>query len=297
MLINIFLGNHTAYDFLRMQDILAPIAAGLVEAGHSVKYDLKKLAPAPAVNLLVEFFQPAFTEELTAFKAAHGDRLRLGILGTEDMEDASVMANPKQPWRRANFERILPLADFVWTLLPNTDWYQTRVPGGRAKFLAYGHCASLREPAPVAPKDKDCLLYGTSGPYRERIIEQLRARGRSVFVSECALPDYLRRDHVGRARLILDIRRNEGVRYCSPSRICYGLHSGTAVVAERFDESRLGELYRYCEAPAPADFVDHVDQLLKGDTDKLAADALTRFAAETSMRANLEAALAGISAG
>ncbi len=293
MLINIFLGNHTAYDFLRMQDILAPIAAGLVEAGHAVKYDLKKLAPAPAVNLLVEFFQPTFTEELLAFKAAHGERLRFGILGTEDMEDASVMDNPKQPWRRANFERILPLADFVWTLLPNTDWYDSHVSAGHARFLAYGHCAGLREPAPVAPKDIDCLLYGTSGPYREGVIAQLRGRGRSVFVSECALPDYLRRDHVGRARLILDLRRNEGVRFCSPSRICYGLHSGTAVVAERFDTSLLGELYRYCQAPAPDRFVDHVDHLLKGDTDALAADALARFAAETSMRANLDGVMAG----
>ena len=289
MLINIYLGNHTAYDFLRMQDILAPIAAGLVEAGHSVKYDLKRFAPAPAINLLVEFFQPAFVQELRAFKQASGERLRFGILGTEDMEDASVMANPKQPWRRANFEALLPLADFAWTLLPNLDWYGRFLPEDRIGFLRYGHCRSLREPAPVAAKDIDCLLYGTSGPYRQRVVDALRARGRTVFVSECALPDYLRRDAVGRSRLILDLRRNEGVRFCSPSRICYGLHSGTAVVSERFDGSALGELYAYCQSPEPAAFVDCVDALLNGDTDALAAEALERFAARTSMRANLQA--------
>jgi hypothetical protein len=292
MLINIYLGNHTAYDFLRMQDILAPIAAGLVEAGHSVKYDLKRFSPAPAVNLLIEFFQPAFTQELLDFKRAAGQRLRFGILGTEDMEDASVMANPKQPWRRANFETLLPLADFVWTLLPNRDWYTGFLPAERVGFLRYGHCAALREPPPVAPKDIDCLLYGSSGPYRERVTDALKARGRSVFISECALPDYLRRDAAGRSRLILDLRRNEGVRFCSPSRICYGLHSGTAVVAEGFDTSALSELYAFCQSPEPAIFVEHVDALLEQDTDRVAAEALERFAALTSMRANLETIMA-----
>ena len=288
MLFNIYLGNHTAYDFLRMQDILAPIAAGLAEAGHDVKFDLQRFVPAPAVNLVVEFFKPDFLDQLTAFKKASGSKLVLGILGTEDMDDASVMANPKQPWRRANFETALRMADFAWTLLPNTDWYSGRVGTGRAGFLRYGHSASLREKPATAPKDIDCLVYGTSGPYRQKIIDQLRARGRTVFVSECALPDYLRHDVVSRSRLILDIRRNEGVRYCSPSRICYGLHSGTAVVAERFDGSELGSLYRYCQAAEPAEFVDRIDQLLAGDTDQLANEALERFAAQTSMRRNME---------
>jgi hypothetical protein len=84
-------------------------------------------------------------------------------------------------------------------------------------------------------------------------------------------------------------RGTTAFRQFAEGRICYGLHSGTAVVSERFDGSALGELYAYCQSPEPAAFVDCVDALLNGDTDALAAEALERFAARTSMRANLQA--------
>lgn len=293
MLFNIYLGNHSPYDFLRMQDILEPIAQGLALGGHQVRFDLRKLVPAPGINLLLEFFKDEFTAQLVAFKQVKGDDFRFGIISTEDLADDSVMATLHQPWRKGNFLKVLPLADFVWTLLPNQADLARYRPAESVVFLRYGFAPGLVERPALAPKDLDVLIYGTSNPYRNRLIAALEARGLSVFLTECALPDYLRRDFAGRARLILDARRNEMVRYCSPSRIAYGLHSNTLVVAEDFDASPLGYLYAYTHRAPPGRLVETCAEIIaRGGLGAEAAGNQARFKAETSMQANIEAALA-----
>lgn len=285
---NIYLGNHGPYDFLRFQDVVRPIGAALIEAGHQVRYDRQRLLRAPAVNLILEFFDDAFLKNLMVLKDSWGEGLIFGIIATEDLDDASVMANPRTPFRKRNFLKAVAAANFVWTLLPNAESL-----GAHAGFLRYGHCPALVEPPGTGPKDLDCLLYGSLNPYRQRILEALSRHGLSIEVTDCVLPDYVRHDLVSRSRVILDLRRNEGVRYCSPSRICYGLHTDALVVAERCDTSALASLYAYTQSAPPGQVVDRVLALFAEDSiADHARDAHRRFGAETSMRANVEELLA-----
>lgn len=56
MIFNFYLGNHDSSGLRGMADLLVPIYNGLEEAGHNVMGYGLGFRPAPAVNLIVEFF-------------------------------------------------------------------------------------------------------------------------------------------------------------------------------------------------------------------------------------------------
>src|SRR5262249_16348040 len=133
VIFNFFLGNHHIYTLNSLADLLSPIVAGLEENGHHVIAFGTGLREAPVINVLMEFFQgDEFTRRLLAMKRDNGDRFRFGILCTEDIDDELVMNPTLNPGRRGNLMRVLPEADFVWTLLPQLDIYERICGPGRA---------------------------------------------------------------------------------------------------------------------------------------------------------------------
>jgi hypothetical protein len=100
-------------------------------------------------------------------------------------------------------------------------------------------------------------------------------------------------DIIRRAKVLIDVRRGPQVRFLTPTRIAKGLHSGTAVVSERFDESETARLYRYTEACAYEEIADRCGEMIRsGAYLEIGLAALARFRAETSMRDNVARALA-----
>jgi hypothetical protein len=280
-------------------DILQPLAAGLVEAGHSVHYENSIFYNGPVANLLVEFFPNRdFVDAVLENKRSHGSGFNFGVLVTEDIGDPSVMDNPSFPNRREHLLRVLEVADFVWSLVPITD-YARFVPDPRkVAFLKFGYVHSLAEQRRPGSQDIDVLIYGVTVPRRDAIMADLSKRGWNVRTTLGVMPDYVRLNMLRRTKLILDIRRAEWVRFNSPSRIVAGLHAGVAIGAEQFDTGDLGYLFSFCRTAPYEEMADSVDRLLKEDAVGFGIEAQRRFRMEAPMRAFLKEPLAaaGLSA-
>ncbi len=290
---SIYLKNHPHGSLVTIGDILQPLAAGLAEAGHSVQYENNFLYNRPVVNLMVEFFPDReFVDSVIERKRALGDDFPFGVLVTEDIGDPSVMDNPSFPDRRAHLLRILEVADFVWSLVPITDYRRFVPDPQRVALLKLGYVHGLAEKRRPGGQDIDVLVYGQTVPRREAIMADLGRRGWNVRSTFGAMPDYIRLDMLRRTKMILDIRRAEWVRFNSPSRIVAGLHAGVTVAAEHFDTGVLGYLFSYCRAAPYAELADAIDQLLKSDAVGFGIDAQRRFRMEAPMRAFLKEPLA-----
>jgi len=297
MIFNFYLGNHRALGLRGLPDLLQPIFHGLAEAGHHVMGYGLGLRPAPAVNVLVEFFpDDDFAEGLIKMKREAGARLCFGVLCTEDIEDKLVMEQPEFPRRRANLERILAAADFVWTLLPIVPAYEALAGPGKVALLRYGFSERYLCPRLIsdpALRDLDAIMYGNQTPHRQAVTDALVRRGLGCFISDRqAFPSFVTADLIRRSKVVLDVRRGPGVRFPSPTRIVRGLHHGTLVLAEDLGPSPIADLYAYavpCVYEAMADRC--ADIIRAGTATELGLAALQKFRTATSMRDNMVAAL------
>lgn len=300
MIFNFFLANHEPPGLRGMSDLAVPIYHGLMDGGHHVIGFGLGLQTAPVVNVLLEFFpDDAFVDHLLNIKAQAGDRFIFGLICTEDLEDKLVMEDPLWPRRHPNLLRVLPKADFVWTLLPQVEAYEAIAGKGKVALLEYGFTErGFNRYAPTDPalRDIDVMMYGNETPYRMPVIKALQTKGFNCFVSQRdTFPDFATTDLVSRAKVVLDIRRGPGVRYPSPTRISKALHNGALVVAEDLGPSGIASLYRYCIARPYDALVDQCEQLIRsGAFAEEAKSAFQRFRAETSMRDTMARAMASL---
>jgi hypothetical protein len=298
VLFNLFLGNHRAGGLKGMADLILPIFHGLADLGHEVIGYGLNMRPAPAVNLLFEFFpDDAFVDELLRMKAEQGEKFIFGVVCTEDVEDSLVMEQPEFPRRRANLMRILPAADFVWTLLPQVATYDAIAGSPKTALIEYGFSERFLSPRlipDVERRDVDVLMYGNATPYRMPVVEELRRRGFACFVTDRqAFPDFAATDLVSRSKIVLDLRRGPGVRFPSPTRICKALHAGALVVAEHLGDSAIASLYGYTVACAYDELVERCTQVIRsGLAAQLGLAALAKYRAEATMAACLARAMA-----
>jgi hypothetical protein len=174
MLFSFYLGNHSLGQVGKMREVMAPIHHGLVEAGHRVIDFGFNLLPGPAVNVLVEnFTDDDETDGILRLKSEQGDRLHFGIVCPVDVEDDEAMESATHPRRLANLRRLLPVADFVWTFLPQTALYETWAGAGKAAPLEMGFTERLvtRQLIPTAGlRDLDVLVIGRETPHREATV-------------------------------------------------------------------------------------------------------------------------------
>ena len=293
MLFNFFLKNHHVTGLASLEDIINPIAAGLVEGGHEVQFEYGHLLPRPWVNVMFEYFPDLrLVEELAQARRDHGDDLILGLIGTEDLSDTISMGERGDQKRLDNMHRAMPLFDFIWSIVPVEDYARLFPDCQTAHFLPFGYCPTLASP-PAVHQGIDVMLYGKLNAWRAPVVQSLLESGARIQATFGDMPDFIRKNMLGRSRIVLDMRRGAVVRYMSPSRICAALHAGALVVAESFDVSELASLYRYVVAADYGELAPTCRTLLADETARsaTAADLLARFRAETSMKANLEALL------
>ncbi|MBV8537468.1 MAG: hypothetical protein JO128_17850 [Alphaproteobacteria bacterium] len=267
MIFNFALANHHETSLNSLGDLLEPIYQGLEANGHHVIRFGIDFHEAPVINIMVEFFKDdVVVEDLLRLKRELGDRFVLGLLGTEDPDDELVMKH--YPRRRPNLQRLAGVADFVWTLLPVAPYYEAMCAPERVAWLRYGFAEGCLEPDIVADprlRDIDVLLYGNPHPYRDRIVQALKAAGLKCVGTQRELyPDFVAADLIRRAKILLDIRRSPEVRFLSPTRILRGLHSGTLVVSERYDSSPLAYLYDYVSPASYEELPDRCREIVKG---------------------------------
>jgi hypothetical protein len=297
MVFNFVLKNLDALAVNSLSDLLSPIYAGLTECGHHVIGVGTRLMAAPVVNLFVESFHgDAFTEELLGLKKTLGEKFIFGIICAEDISDEIAMQVASEPQRRVNLLRLLPEADFVWTLLPQKPLLDSLCHAERTALVEYGFAERCLDPYPVrdvAGRDLDCIIYGNDSPYRSAVTEALGQQGLSYFVGYRELyPNFVADDAIRRAKVLIDLRRRPDVRFLSPTRIVKGLHFGVPVVSERFDASEIAKLYAYTEACPYNELAARCQQIIRqGNYIERGMEALGRFRTETSMRDNMRRAL------
>lgn len=291
MRFHFLLTNHYPYGCYRIEDIVVPIAAGLGELGHTVSYGFDDDIPAwPAVTLVVENFNdPAIVEEI-ARRRASPERYCFGLIAHEDIADPTIFADERFPDRRPNFERVLALVDFTWTIVPCD--YGGLEGGDRVRFLEYGYTSALRRDTGL-PRDLDVLFYSDLGPRRVPLFNELVTHGLSVAATFGMLPEYMKYDLIDRSRVIADARRHDGVRFLAPTRIVTALHAGVIVVSEQHDKSPLASLYRYVMPATDSEFLDLCTGMAR-NPEVQSVGAMTReaFARETSMARNLKGVMA-----
>ena len=140
----------------------------------------------------------------------------------------------------------------------------------------------------------DVLFYSDLGPRRLPLFNALVQRKLSVSATFGLLPEYVKFELIGRARLIADARRNEDVRFMAPTRLVIALHAGVGVVSEAFDTGPLSTLYRYVVTTDAGGFLDTCANVARNpDILRLGAMAREAFARDTSMARNLRAAMQG----
>lgn len=280
------LTNHYPYGVYKIEDHVKLIGGGLAALGHNITYGFDDdVVPWPGINLLVEFFNfSPMVDQVIGLKAS-STRHAFGLICYADLQDSSVMDDPNFPDRRPSLLRLMPHMDFVWTAVP-CDY--SGVPGAeKVRFLEYGYVPSLRRPDRLA-RDRDVLIYGSIGGRRTELFNALVQRGLSASMTTGILPGYFKNDLLDRARIVVDIRRTETVRFLSPSRQCTVLHSGAAIVAEKFDGSPLSKLYGYGAAVPFNEVADMCIALARAkECAEIGRVARDSFARETSMAANL----------
>jgi hypothetical protein len=287
------LANHYFAGIYRIEDIVAPIIWGLRALGHRVTTGILPNLPVwPSIVVLVEYFdREGYDSEVIALKQPGGPRHCLGVICTEDIDDDLVMNDPLYPRRRRNLLRILPHCDFVWNIVPSS--YDKYVSPDRLAFVDFGYVEALRQDGrPAAQRDIDVLFYATINERRRQLMERLERRGLRVAATRGFLPNYIRTNFLSRAKVVLDTRRGEDVRFTSPSRICTALQIGSTVVSEKFDTSRLGFLYDYTQASSYEELEERCVQLAADPACvEVGLDARERFKRGTPMVENMRRAL------
>lgn len=295
MIFNFILRNHHDTSLNSLADLLQPIWHGLAENGHQVIRFGTRFYKPPAVNVLVEFFdEDPYVEALLQLKHEQGEGVVLGLICTEDPTDRIVMDAVAN--RRANLDRLLPVMDFVWPLLPVPGYYEQAGVADRTRLLRYGFSEGYLDRdliAEPAGRDFDTLLYGNEHGRRVAVAAAIRQQDVGcVVTSREYYPGFMADDLVRRAKLVLDLRRGPDVRFLSPTRIVKALHSGTLVVSERFDSSEIASLYDYTVTCAYEEMAGRCVELVRsGEAVRLGLETMARFRAETSMARNLREAM------
>ena len=178
---HLYLANHHPYSFALLEDVVRPVIAGLEDDGHRVVSFSTDIVFAPRINLFVEYFyDQGFVDTILALKKQLGDGFLFGVICTEDLADPLVWKLSHAD-RLTGLKRILPHADFVWTLLAPGSYREFVAPECLAR-IEYGYSARLLPPVYTedpAQRDIDVLIYGSSYKYRMSVSDEIRRRGLS----------------------------------------------------------------------------------------------------------------------
>ncbi len=289
MIFNFVMLNQPAPALKTLADVLQPVFRGLEAGGHHVVGYGLDMQPAPAINVLIEFFPDnAFTDTFLRLRG-----FRFGIFCPTEIMDDAAMQTAQYPRRRDNLLRLLKTAQFAWTPLPQVEVLARHCPSDRVHRIDYGYAERELSRLPIleaAHRDIDVLIYGRETPYRAAIVDDLRGRGLHCIASRAGmtLPGYLAGDLIHRAKLVLDVRHDAGRGHTSPVSVARALHCGTAVVSERSADA--APIFRYVERVETAGLAARCEDMVRsGGFVEIGRAAQARFRAETSMRDNMAA--------
>jgi len=171
------------------------------------------------------------------------------------------------------YATLLRRAHAVWDVSP-ANLGALESLGVCGHVLRLGYHPLLAELDRKRQRDIDFLFFGSVTPHRQRMLEALAARGRSVVVlfDEPAL---VRNDFIARAKVHLSLSHGPGRDHLPWPRIAFLLNQRCLVVSERCaDQEWLHACFAWAET---ADWVALCETLLSEDTEALAERFFERF--------------------
>jgi hypothetical protein len=158
------------------------------------------------------------------------------------------------------------------------------LPGTPVLFLPHGWVSDFARMRHRAEADKDIDVYssGTLTDHRMKVFRALGERGHRVVWDSLGVPDYLRFEHLSRAKVCMSLKLSATSEVPSVSRLHFLLEHACAIAHERCAQTSPldpyllhlpgDELIEWCEA-----------MLTLPDRREIAEGAATRFAAELPM--------------
>lgn len=235
-------GNHNNSNGIG--DTVTLLKQALQDCGH-VACISHRLEPGH-VNLVIEHFVDEAS--LRGLLEARQKGARLVLIGTEPIIggtfnggiDASHWHYSNRAYWQLRFDAFrvaARMADAIWVLAESmVPAYAELFPQLPVRFLPHGWAegfATVRQ-RPEHERDIDFYFSGSLTEHRQQVLRQL-AREHVVVVDDHATPEYLRLDHLSRARVCLSLRLSPANRIPSVSRMHFHLQNRSFLLHEAYE--------------------------------------------------------------
>lgn len=242
MRILVYTGNHD--NSTSITDTVRLLQHALWDCGHDARIS-ERIEPG-ALHLVMEHFVEERHLRALLDGAAAGARFIL--IGTEPITGGSFNGGVEAShWHYANrdywqlrfeaFQVAAALADAVWVLAEDMlPAYRALLPDRPVHFLPHGWAdgfATVRQ-RPEQERDIDFYFSGSLTEHRRRILGAL-AREHRVVVNDQHTPEYLRQDHLSRAKVCLSLRLSPANRIPSVSRMHFHLQNRSFLIHEAYE--------------------------------------------------------------
>lgn len=242
MRIYVYCGNHN--NSTSITDTVRLLQQSLRDCGHDACIG-ERFEPG-ALHLVIEHFVEE--RRLHELVDGHAAGARFVLIGTEPIVGGSFNGGiDPSHWHYSNrdywqlrfdtFKLAASLAEAVWVLAEDMlSAYRELLPGKPVHFLPHGWASGFAtvQQRPEAQRDIDFYFSGSLTDHRRRILAEL-ARAHRVVVNDQSTPEYLRQDHLARAKVCLSLRLSPANRIPSVSRMHFHLQNRSFLVHEAYE--------------------------------------------------------------
>lgn len=233
-----------------LEDVVGIISHQLRALGHEVIWERSNdhfVAKEHGINLVFE----GFTESSIATIDAHYPNARFVYIATEEPSDKGFNKGEtlQMVKRQKIFCEATRYCEGILHLVPGdhvTKWYSQFAP---TSHIELGYAPSLVRTDDFKEPDFDFGFFGYISRRRAKILKRLsKITSRGVFVESNFSTQTKRDDDMRRARVIVQIKKDDKLQFVSSSRCNTALHLGRPVVAEPHAQTDLwGNVIKFSE--------------------------------------------------
>jgi hypothetical protein len=239
------------------RDFLLATKYGLEGLGHDVTLSGLQLDTS-RFNLLVgAYFLPA-----AEMKRIDQSGIDFAHVNTEVIAQDMLNFNPQKVDFLGAYLPSLKAGRFVWDVIQD-NLPEYRRYGANAHFMRWGWHEKLEDIEHRARKDLDFYFFGMMSPRRQRIVQELLAKGFTGAVDH-SCPYFLRNDRIARSRVQLNIVQDDKYTHVNSFRICYLANNRAAILSEA-ESDPAGYLELAEVAHGPGGIADALAGLVEGD--------------------------------
>lgn len=259
-----------------MQDQFEYLFNGFSSIGANVRYSVDKWEIGEINIILENFSEDSFTESIINIKK-QDLKGRLILVVTELIKDDSFNSSNstknstehydnKNYWlkRYNNFIKVLPYVNGI-ACVSETLYLEYSKLFKNTFYLPLCHYQPARKINIRKSNecDIDILFSGTNTNYRNEILEKIRSRGYKALNIN-VIPEYIRNDYCGRARLYLGLKLSSETDLLSKFRAHFVLVNSIQHIFEKVNQPT--DLDAYIKfAPNGIELIDYLDEILSND--------------------------------